>query len=1147
MSVATYSFLPYLRQGLANNLEQTTEARAQFTVKLNVHGTDDGAGETTLPVGDKAVQIYGPGDIIGIDPRTIIKTDPHNWITNFENNYLAHIDFYDEDFPWRYSPVVPAGQRLTPWIALVVLKEGEFVEGENMLNRPLPYVTLNNAGIKDNFFPKKEQLWAWAHVHVNGDITASDTTIVVSNQGQVNTALDKLQQFLNTNPDLAYSRLLCPRKLTHSQSYHAFVIPAYESGRQAGVGASAADIANAKLKIAWDGPQLDFPYYYRWKFNTGTVGDFEYLVRLLKPKIADSRVGRRIMDMTRPGANITWMEDPDHSLGGILRLGGALKVPEEALTDEEIVRVQKFDQWAKKHFPVFHPFQVQLAGFLNLPDDYSFKATEVANTDARNNSDVSIDPNEDADPLITAPIYGRWHAMVERVYEDRHGTRIDNDYNWLNELNLDPRFRVPAHFGTRVVQKNQEDYMEAAWEQIGDVLKVNKQIRFGQFGLAASFALYTKHFIKADTTDSPKALLLTAPLHKRVMTDVNKANPGNTTVFHLMKQSVIPNAVLSAPMRRIIRPRGRVLTRLEKRLPETAPLRLESLVDGISKGELVPSPPKVYPPDLPSVEQVAEQLEPSGLPEFLKEWLRRFPWLPYVPLVLAVLIILLLLLIGAGAILLGAGIAVAGALIFLWRKLVDWKKDLKAADSIRPENQTPQSVGELPKSGNFRLSSVDEIFQPTIGTSDNNEAIAFKSSVKDMYRLIQFNKKQIPPVNDPVRVNIPAISNVIINQINPEKTIPAWTLQQIFIPPWISKQLADEGFTEVMAYPKINRPMYDDLKKISDDLFLPNVELIEPNSITLLETNQAFIESYMVGLNHEFARELLWREYPTDQRGSYFRQFWDVASLLKDPALANKPEEEQREPFYDIPKLHEWKRSSDLGSHDHRQKPGELPREEVVLVIRGELLKKYPTAVVYAHKANWTIDPNTNEPNTSLVRSLHQPEEGDKAEPNTTVIKTPLYSAKIDPDIYFFGFDLSVAEAKGENNPENPVLNNAGWFFVIKERAGEPRFGFDIAAADGDNKELVTWNDLDWTRVVAAEEGVIDLSALPGAINLPNNPTFPADADGQGQQEQYNDDIQVSWNASVDAANLAYILYQVPMMVCVHAAEMLLEKNNNNN
>ena len=51
--------------------------------------------------------------------------------------------------------------------------------------------------------------------------------------------------------------------------------------------------------------------------------------------------------------------------------------------------------------------------------------------------------------------------------------------------------------------------------------------------------------------------------------------------------------------------------------------------------------------------------------------------------------------------------------------------------------------------------------------------------------------------------------------------------------------------------------MYEDLKRISDELFLPNVQLIEQNSMTLLETNQPFIESYMVGLNHEFARELL--------------------------------------------------------------------------------------------------------------------------------------------------------------------------------------------------------------------------------------------------------------------------------------------------
>src|SRR5207237_4920270 len=136
----------------------------------------------------------------------------------------------------------------------------------------------------------------------------------------------------------------------------------------------------------------------------------------------------------------------------------------------------------------------------------------------------------------------------------------------------------------------------------------------------------------------------------------------------------------------------------------------------------------------------------------------------------------------------------------------------------------------------------------------------------------------------------------------------------------------DEGFVEAMGYPKINKPMYFDLKKISDELFLPNVNLIEHNSITLLETNQPFIESYMVGLNHEFARELLWREYPTDQRGSYFRQFWDVRGFFDPTAL---DPEVLKERLRDIPRLHRWHRASKLGEHDNRETGGETEGELV--------------------------------------------------------------------------------------------------------------------------------------------------------------------------------------------------------------------------
>ena len=34
-------------------------------------------------------------DIIGIDPRAVVRTEPRDWITNFESNYLPAIDFYE--------------------------------------------------------------------------------------------------------------------------------------------------------------------------------------------------------------------------------------------------------------------------------------------------------------------------------------------------------------------------------------------------------------------------------------------------------------------------------------------------------------------------------------------------------------------------------------------------------------------------------------------------------------------------------------------------------------------------------------------------------------------------------------------------------------------------------------------------------------------------------------------------------------------------------------------------------------------------------------------------------------------------------------------------------------------------------------------
>jgi hypothetical protein len=366
---------------------------------------------------------------------------------------------------------------------------------------------------------------------------------------------------------------------------------------------------------------------------------------------------------------------------------------------------------------------------------------------------------------------------------------------------------------------------------------------------------------------------------------------------------------------------------------------------------------------------------------------------------------------------------------------------------------------------------------------------------------------------------LPALAEAVVAGLNPDVTVPRRLLSGLSLPERFTTIVGEE-FREAMAYPVVDVPMYRPLVGISSELFLPNLNLIEPDSITLLETNQRFIEAYMAGLNHEFARELLWREYPTDQRGSTFRQFWDVSSFLADTS-----DPDVRESLRDIPPLHRWPRRSDLGDHDNRQAGGP-PRDELVLTIRGELLKKYPNAVVYAHRARWQThaDGSIDRSQERLLVDIADP-----SAPTHDETRTPLYEARIDPDIAFFGFDLTAKEAQGEP-PEAP--DDPGWFFVIKERPGEPRFGFDIDRTGG----LEVWSDLAWSDVLPTGE-LVGVGETTPALTL----TAPSEPE---KAAQHADDVQVTWGPEMTAADVAYVAYQAPVLVGVHAAEMLTPRTS---
>src|SRR6185436_16577419 len=174
------------------------------------------------------------------------------------------------------------------------------------------------------------------------------------------------------------------------------------------------------------------------------------------------------------------------------------------------------------------------------------------------------------------------------------------------------------------------------------------------------------------------------------------------------------------------------------------------------------------------------------------------------------------------------------------------------------------------------------------------------------------------------------------------------------------------------------------------------------------------------GVNHEMARELLWREYPTTQRATYFRQFWDTAGYAAPPGGGLTAEQ-----LRDITPIHTWKPPSDLKEHSPRPLVAGSA-DYLVLFIRGDLLRRYTNTDVYANRGKWG----------SEGRELDDPANEAEAQVKTA---HPLFSGFMEPDANFYGFALTKEQVLGDGRPGG----DAGWYFVLAEPVGEPRFGMD--------------------------------------------------------------------------------------------------------
>ncbi|MCQ2148441.1 MAG: hypothetical protein MJZ16_13155, partial [Bacteroidales bacterium] len=238
------------------------------------------------------------------------------------------------------------------------------------------------------------------------------------------------------------------------------------------------------------------------------------------------------------------------------------------------------------------------------------------------------------------------------------------------------------------------------------------------------------------------------------------------------------------------------------------------------------------------------------------------------------------------------------------------------------------------------------------------------------------------------------------------KEVASMYYQQFYSDTKEGKKIREQYLDELMmskypilAYPFFPEPTYYYLKMISDKFIIPGLEEIPDNGIAMFMSNAAFEEAYLCGMNTEMGKELLWREYPTDQRGSYFRKFWDSESSVE--AIHD-------DKFFDVEPVHLWK--GRLGQNHKDSKSGLL-----IFALRGQLMRQYPTTKIYLNGAIPGDKPNT------LSFSAEKIE--------------PVMETFIREDILLVGFKISLLKALG-----NPDKNDYGYMLTFEQSLDDLEF-----------------------------------------------------------------------------------------------------------
>jgi hypothetical protein len=1160
MSNSTFTFYPTVREGYRPE-DMFSKAGDHIpgggTARIDLDLTATGPEGTTTRNPGVELTLYGPGEVSNLDTDQIVRMEPEPETTAFPPNYFPLVEFDSPQLPWLFSPQRADGKgRNRPWLCLVVV-EDRAVSYTPAGTGPLPVLETPTDQL-----PDATESWAWAHAQVVGSHSPESV-------------------FGSRSTDTV-SRLLCPRNLDPKTKYRACVVPTFEPGRRAGLGLDPYPDGRDSMELAWgEEDSVRLPVYHSWVFTSAAMGDFESLARELDPVEFGPDIGFRSIDVSNPGpVDLKLPFD-----AGTVGIGGALKsIGAEPDTYDEDMRST-------------------LRDLLNKPNEV------VEQTDYG---------------AVGPPLYGQWHAGVSELEDPDVDWEQYYYPHWFNTLNADPRNRIAAGYGTLVVQDEQERLMTSAWEQFGDLDIANRFLRRIQLSEQILSSHHRKlESMSTGSLLGLSSPLHGTLLHEELdaktihgtTLETDLPTPLSSPSFRRITRSTGPLArrpgtsvdtatfVTHLETGRIPRVTDGLSFNADPPLAETAE-GAPAAVGGAASDEVSMHAMSAPAPESPSDDEETQRSDdqPDLFPteEELPE-----PG-PDVERVLTALDSLDAHAGTADGSITDLSTAIRRSDVEAVRGLVETAptvldhsenirrntfeplsravakaltepRDDRLADSFdRPAaNRHLQALhrsqrrlvgaveaamaalaaGEPPRVVRRHLDRASEAVNQLQSTSDDLRGAMEARPATTMRTMsmtagdefLSGEPAQVPKLGQskPAQVRLPStdeLRNSIITGLDPSVNLSNFAAEVVGLP---QLRQRDDPVEDIMAAPTFTDTTYEMLAELDQEYFLPGVGDIPKNSIGVLQTNPEFIEAFMTGLNHEFASELQWRNFPTDRAGTYFRRFW---------VRKGNPDIDSDDPekLADITPIHTWD-ENELGTnspHDNHAK--------VVLLIRGELLRRYPNTDVFVAKAAAEDNPEAGEepdrvpalPNTHVSRD-------DAGED----VKFPVFRGKLDPDITFFGFDLSPDEALydpyHEGNQEPDDHPDEGWFFVLQEPPAETRFGMDVgqegdagqtpygidSTASGTPREPTEemedevetgWSGLSWAHLV--EEGADPTSVTHVDVDgsRPGAEQWSFDAD------DVTDTPPTRWG--FNSAHMARATWQLPVRISIHADDMIPEE-----